>query len=326
MSNSGRVIKGSEEPEGPFSRMSVEPVLIGADGEVKRRPRPDELAEAGGGDNSDPGSPDAGGSEGLRRGGEAGLSLAETREQAAAILELARQGAEDLRAEAEEYAARLRSEVEAEIEDRRAGAVLEVSARLTQEYAEQYEEAVHALADAAVELKRRRDNYLEDIEGPAYDLVLALGRRLLGAAWERDETLRSVLREALGLLRPEGAVRLYLHPATLERARNDGGLEDVVRAAGLGSGLELIADPGLAPAAYRLATGSSAVHFSLDEALEELLRRLQRPGSAPQEIKVAAPPPAAPDKAAGLQLSAAADEPPQLREQPLAEQSFEAAP
>ncbi|MCC7478343.1 hypothetical protein IT575_07760 [bacterium] len=316
MSSSGRVIKGGDEPEGPFSRMSVEPVLIGADGEVRRSQKHALTREHDPADNAAAAAPEA-----ERRLVEGGLSLAEAREQAAAILELARQGAADLRTEAEQYAKELRAEVEAEVEERRASAVLEVSARLTQQYAEQYAEAVHALADAAVELKRRRDEYLSDIEEPAYQLVLALGRRLLGLAWENDTTLRTALRQALGLLRPEGAVRLYLNPATLQRARQDAGLDDVVRSAGLGSGsLELLADESLPGAAYRLDTGASVVRFNLEEALDELLRRLQHPDSGLQELKVSAPAvqPSPPPHSPDAQQSAPAED-------PLPQQSMESA-
>lgn len=295
MSNPSRVIKGSEEPEGPFSQMSVEPVLIGADGQTRRKPAP-EPAENKPGYESELDSALGNDSHGAPRG-ETAHNLAEARQQAASILELSRQGAEDLKREAEAYAEQIRAQAEAEAEDRRANAELEVSARLTQEYAEQYQEAIHALADAVVDLKTRREDYLNRIEGPAYELVLALGRRLINAAWERDETLRSVLREALGLLRPEGAVRLYLHPSTLQRAQGDGALAELLRGSGLGRAeLELLADAGLPIAGYRLDTGSAAVRFNLDEALDELMERLrqQRPGISELQIALPEEAPAAP--------------------------------
>jgi flagellar biosynthesis/type III secretory pathway protein FliH len=151
----------------------------------------------------------------------------------------------------------------------------EVSARLTQEFAAQYQDSIQALCGAAAELQRRADNLVQELEEPAYQLILALGRKLLAAEWERDETLPRLLAEALALLQPDGGLRLRLNPAALARIEQHGGLPETLRGAGLKSdSLELIADAELASTAYRLESGPALLAFDLDVATTALLRRL----------------------------------------------------
>ncbi len=90
----------------------------------------------------------------------------------------------------------------------------ETRSLLEAEYRERYLAAVTALEDAAAELRTGQEAYLAQLERPAFELVLAIARQLLGSELSRaPRFIGRMIAEAFLLLKPEQVAAVAVHPA-----------------------------------------------------------------------------------------------------------------
>lgn len=200
----------------------------------------------------------------------------EAEQMASEIAQQARAAAERQRAQTEDELAELMETTLRELETQRENIERETRTKLEQEYRDRYRQAVAALEAAAAGLGTHRDAYLAEIEQPAFNLVLAIARQLLGAELTRSPRfIAEMIKEAYKLLRPENVVQVALHPATFHLLSEDALLTGVLREAGIAvDRVELTIDETLKPAAFTARLGGVCVDYDLDTAIAELAEHL----------------------------------------------------
>jgi len=210
------------------------------------------------------------------------------RSEAERIVADAEQMAQEIAQQAEHEASRKREELESEIEQlidsttrelvtQRESIERETRQRVEAEYRERYLAAITALEQAAADLRTRRERYLDEIERPAFQLVLEVARQLLLREPSRTpEFITELITRALLILKPEHLVTIHLHPEVLRTLSEDGMLARALSSAGMNmSQVELAGDSALQPGQFRARCDGSAVDYDLAAAIAELIRQLE---------------------------------------------------
>jgi flagellar biosynthesis/type III secretory pathway protein FliH len=165
-----------------------------------------------------------------------------------------------------ERAAALVAGAEAEVEAvRRAAGEVRAAAR-EEGRAEGRREAGHELAARLSELDEAQRRWLARTEVEVLDLAMEMAKRILGRELRGDPAAASEgLADALRAAGPRRALRVRLHPAGVA------GLRDRPSSPGEGStgaGLELVADPDLAPGDVVVETEAGQVDGRVASRLE----------------------------------------------------------
>jgi flagellar biosynthesis/type III secretory pathway protein FliH len=219
---------------------------------------------------------------------------AEARSAAEQIVADAEQMAQEIAEQAKQEASRKREEIESEIEQlidsttreletQRESIERETRQRVEAEYRERYLAAITALEQAAADLRTRREAYLEEIEQPAFQLVLEVARQLLLREPSRTPAfVAALITRALAILKPEQLVTVSLNPDVLRTLSEDKTLSGALSAAGLSpSQVELAGDSSLQPGQFRARCDGSAVDYDLATAIAELIRQLEHQAELP---------------------------------------------
>lgn len=207
--------------------------------------------------------------------------------EAERIVADAEQMAQEIAAEAENKATKKREETENELEQlielttreletQRETIEREIRQRLEAEYRERYLAAVSALEKAAADLRANHTQYLESIEEPALKLVLAVARQLLGQEISQSpEAIAKLIVRAVGLLKPEHVVTVYLHADSHQRLANDSVLAEALRQSGIRTQLvELAVDDALMPDQFSARIEGTSIDYNMSAAVDELAQQL----------------------------------------------------
>ena len=153
---------------------------------------------------------------------------------------------------------------------------------MEKQYLERYGAALRALETAGAELRTRQDDYLKDIEQPAFSLVLAVARQVLGAELARPQAyVGPLIARAFSLLKPEQVVVVALHPATFNAVTSDPTLLSALPAAGISvKRVELTIDESLKPDQFSARINGVSIDFDLSASLAKVLAHLEERAAA----------------------------------------------
>jgi len=204
--------------------------------------------------------------------------LVKAEQQAQSIAGRAEADAQKLRRQADEEARQLREAAAAELAQKRRVMEGEIRRELETQYGERYSAAVTALEAAAADLRQRQEQYLDQIEQPALNLVLAIARQLLGAELSRSpEFVAGLIARAFQLMKPQQVVHVALDVETHRRLEEDELLTGTLRRAGIKSELvEIKADEALAPGQFTAEVAGMSVDYDLDEVIAELTTQIEQ--------------------------------------------------
>lgn len=152
----------------------------------------------------------------------------------------------------------------------------EIRAELEAEYRERYLAAVTALEGAAADLRGQQDEYLAQLERPAFELVLAIARQLLGGELARaPQFIGRMIAQAFVLLKPEHVALVAVHPVTFQQLVMDDMLHDALKQAGIKpERVELEIEETLRPDQFSLRVSGMRLDYDLSATLDELLAHL----------------------------------------------------
>ncbi len=138
-----------------------------------------------------------------------------------------------------------------------------------QRFSEHLKTTLPALSKVASALQQERDEWLVRWETVAIELGVAIASKLLRTNLAaRPELATGMISEALRLAAGQPQLRVFLHPADLERLGDKA--EQVVQSLSACSAPELIADGTLQPGDCRLETR----HGEIDARLDAMLHRI----------------------------------------------------
>lgn len=208
--------------------------------------------------------------------------------EAERIVADAEQMAQEIAQQAEHEASRKREELESEIEQlidsttreletQRESIERETRQRVEAEYRERYLAAITVLEQAAADLRTQRERYLDEIEQPAFQLVLAVARQLLMREPSRSpEFIAALIGRALAILRPDRPVTVSLAPEVFALLSDDSMLVEALSSGGVEPAqVELAGSPDLQPGQFRARCDGSVVEYDLTTAVDELIQQLE---------------------------------------------------
>jgi flagellar biosynthesis/type III secretory pathway protein FliH len=202
--------------------------------------------------------------------------LAEAKAQRESILASTAAEAKQAREGMERELALLQQAAELELVEQRVQLQDSLRAELEAQYQARYSQALDQLGQAATQLARQQAQYIQQLEAPALELVLAIARQLLaGEPSCGAQYIARLISEALRLLQPRQAVQLALHPATLAQLQADDLLAPVLAHHNLAlEQVELIGNGQLRPDQFELQAGAARVSYDLSARLEDLLTQV----------------------------------------------------
>jgi flagellar biosynthesis/type III secretory pathway protein FliH len=203
---------------------------------------------------------------------------AEAQQQAAELVAQAAQAAEALRNQAEEEAAQLLQAAEDSVAQREAQLEQRIRQQLAQEFQERYLKSLQALEGAAADLDKRQEEYLEAIEQPAFELVLAVARQVLGRELaDPAGSLPALIAQAFQLLRPQQPLQVFVSPATFQSLAESELFADALARGGVRpERIELEIDSALGEGQFRAESAGSYIACDLPALMEELSAHLRR--------------------------------------------------
>jgi hypothetical protein len=202
------------------------------------------------------------------------LSLAAT--QARQALSAAQAEASETLAAAAAQRAEMLDTAAAEIANRQDRMERETRSHLEAEFSERYLAAMTALEGAAADLRARQEEYLALIERPAFEMVLAIARQLLGAELSRaPQFIGQLIAQAFMMLKPEQVALVAVHPLTFQNLIMDDMLHDALNHAGIKpERVELEIDETLRPEQFSLRVSGMRLDYDLSSAIDEMLAHL----------------------------------------------------
>lgn len=214
--------------------------------------------------------------------------IAETESQAAQVLRDAETRAGEIIERAEVKAAEITEQaaaratatterVEAELEKRRESLEAEIRSQVEGEFKERYQSAISVLERSAKQLDTLRDEYLESIQQPAMNLVLAIAHHLLQQELSRHpEFIARLIAMSFEMLKPSEIATVKVNPATFFVLSEDELLNNALREAGIDLELvDLAIDESQAPAGFSTEINGLSVEYNLEELMVELIQHLE---------------------------------------------------
>lgn len=183
-----------------------------------------------------------------------------------------------LLAEAQAQCQTMLATAEADIAGRRERLEHETRAQLEAEYSARYLAAMLALEGAAADLRAQQEAYLAQLERPAFELVLAIARQLLGSELSRSpQFIGCMIARAFQLLQPEQVAIVAVNPLVFQQLAADGMLHQALSRAGIKpERIELEIDETLRPDQFSLRVSGMHLDYDLSSALEEMLAHLSQ--------------------------------------------------
>lgn len=197
--------------------------------------------------------------------------------QANRIISAAEDEGSQILADAQEQAAALIQSTTTELDAKRAEMERSLHQQLSAQYSQRYLAAVTALEAAAQDLRAKQEEYLEQIEQPAFQLVLAIAKQLIGGELNRaPELLGAMVAQAFHLLKPEQVALVAVHPQTFECLAMDEMLNSALNQAGIKpERVELEIDETLRPDQFSLRLGGMRLDYDLSAAIAEMIEHLE---------------------------------------------------
>lgn len=197
-------------------------------------------------------------------------------QQAARVLAEAQAQIEEYRRRALEDMQNLRQSTEQELSQRAAKLEQQLRSEIEKKYRDRLDAALKALEGAAVQLSERQAEYLAELQLPAYALVLEIARKLLGRELSAPETYAGpLIVRAMELLKPEQVAVVAVHPAVHQALTADAAALQALPAAGISlKRIELTVDESLRPDQFEIRINGVSVGYDIPAALDELLAEL----------------------------------------------------
>ncbi|MER8402085.1 type III secretion system stator protein SctL [Mesorhizobium sp. M0306] len=124
-------------------------------------------------------------------------------------------------------------------------------------------EATRLVSETAVKV----DRYFSGLESEVVGLAVDIVRRILGE-FDVGALVAKAARQAVTEIRRARYLKVRVHPASIERVRNE--LDAVLRESDLGMTVEIDADDALAPDACIVSTDFAVVDASIDAQLKAI--------------------------------------------------------
>lgn len=197
--------------------------------------------------------------------------------QAHQTLSTAQAQARQTISDAQAQAAALIQSTQEELDAKREALEDSVRQQLCTEYSERYVAAVTALEAAASELYAKQAEYLGQIEQPAFQLVLAIARQLIGGELSRaPEFIGAMIAQAFHLLKPEQVAVVSVNPQTFQLLVVDEMLNVALSQAGIMSErVELAIDETLVPGQFSMRINGMHLDYDLQAAIDQMIEHLE---------------------------------------------------